>query len=35
MHITEKMVTGKRDPDLEWEEDFRVSTDREQQWKEV
>ena len=25
----------ERDPDLEWEEDFRVSNYREDHWKEV
>ena len=25
----------ERDPELEWGDDFRVSTDREENWKEI
>ena len=35
MNIAEKQVTEERDPNIEWEEDFRISNDREEHWKEV
>ena len=35
MHIEEKQVIGERDPDLDWEEDFRVFNYRGYKWKEV
>ena len=35
VHIAEKQVMEERDRDLEWEEDFRIYTDREEHWKEV
>ena len=34
-NISEKPVMEETDPDLEWEEDFIISDDREEQCKEV
>ena len=35
VHTAEEQVMEERDPDIEWEEDFRISTDREEHWKEI
>ena len=34
VHIVEEQVIEERDPDPEWEEDFRIYTDRDQHWRE-
>ena len=35
VHIAEEQVMEERYPDLEWDEDFIISTDSEQHWKEA
>ena len=33
--MAEKQVMEERGPDLDWEEDFRISDDMQQRWKEA